>query len=61
MDRIVWVLRIVETSKKILNPITWEVYFPSTSERVLLLLISSLYFRFNWFVFFGSECARRDT
>lgn len=37
MDGIDWVLRIVETLKKILNPITWAVYFPSTSERVLLL------------------------
>lgn len=60
-DRIVWVLRIAEeTLKKILNPITWEIYFPIPfifpSERVLLFS-PSLYFRFNWFVYFGSECA----
>lgn len=43
MDRIGWVPRIAEeTLKTFLNPITWEVYFQSTSERVLLLSLLSI-------------------
>lgn len=61
LDRIVWVLRIVEeTLKKILNPVTWEVYFPSISERVSLLSLHCI-LDFNWFLHFGSECAWRHS
>lgn len=57
MDRIVWVLRIAEeTLKRILNPIAWEVYFSILLWKRPTLTLS-LYFRFNLFVYFGSECA----
>ena len=61
LDRIVWVLRIVEeTLRKILNPVTWEVYFPSISESVLLLPLHCV-LDCNRFLHFGSLSVPGDT